>query len=165
MSDDTPAIDRSPIRRVDWDQTFDGSGEPALEALSRFDIAAIIEAAHLLAASMRTMAERIRELEAHAEAFATSNDELEANNRQLTVELREVLQERKSLAASLAAESERLRQLERYAALGEARATALNRDLSAAHVGLTRIVDAVGSRLAADASVGAEDPATRMRSG
>ena len=57
------ARNASPLHQcpADWDQTFEGSGEPAIEALSRFDIAAIIEAAHLFAASMRTIAERIRE--------------------------------------------------------------------------------------------------------
>ena len=107
------------------------------------------------------MAERIRDLEAHAEAFTTSNDELEAANRQLTIELGKVFQERETLATSLAAKGERLRQLERYTALGIARATTLNHDLSAAHADLARIIDAVGNRLAADASASAEYPAAR----
>ena len=122
------------------------------------DVTAVIQAVRFLATSMSTMADRIRELEAHVEAFATSNDELEANNRQLTIEVGEVVQERERFARSLAAESERFRQLERFAALGIARATALNRDLSAAHADLAGIVDAVGSRLAADASASAEVP-------
>ena len=156
MSDDTPAIDRGLLRRLDWAQPPRGPAPRMASDLPYalplpVDITTVIEAVHHLASSMSTMAERIRELEAHAEAFATSNEELEANNRQLTLELGEAIQEHESLATSLADQDKRLRQLERYATLGIARATALNHDLSAAHVDLARIVDAVGSRLAADA--------------
>ncbi len=164
MSDDT--IGRGLLRRLDWAQPphrpLERAPQPASDTHEplpqRIDVTTVLEAVHLLATSMSTMAERIQELEAHADAFAASNEELEVNNLQLTLELGGIIQERESLAASLATQDERLRQLERYAALGIARATALNHDMSTAHADLARIVDAVGSRLLADASLSFETP-------
>ena len=147
MSDDFSAIERSLLRRRDGDEAASPSSLKAEASAAVADIGAILEAVQLTATSITSMADRIEELEAHTEAFAASNAELETENRRLTIEIGDAIQQCDTLGASLDAETERLKRLEGVTAEHVARATSLERDVAAAHADLERIVDAVGGHL------------------
>lgn len=163
LNEDFSAIERSLLHRMDAAQ---GGAPPPLAAggaapsHAPADISAILEAVQLTATSMNDLAERARELEAHTEAFAASNEELEASNRQLTIELGEIVQQRDDLAASLQAEAERLKRLESVAAEHIARASSLERDVASTQADLAKIAEVVGGHLAGEAAPAARTETT-----
>lgn len=131
----------------------DTDGEPMSETgfapSSRAEINAIIEAVQLTAASMSAMADRIRELELHVQAFELSNQELEANNIQLAAEVKDVIEQRDTFASNREAEGSRAQQLELLAASNVDRAENLERDLDGVHTALARIIEVVAGALGA----------------
>ena len=123
------------------------TNEATSTAGARSDVSAVLEAVQYAATSMTSMAERIRELEAHTDAFAASNAQLEEQNSQLATDLGGVVRQRDALTASLAAEGERSRQLEVFAAQQVVHGTTLESDLEATRTSLSQIVEAVAQNL------------------
>lgn len=146
LSDDFPAIDRALLRRLDGSE---GVAPPPLAAEglapsnAHADVSAILEAIQFAASSMNATAERVEQLETHSQAFEAANRELEAQNRQLGLQLGEAIQARDATTASLEAEKERSQQLESLAAHHIARAKALEQELAVARADLEKVAELV----------------------
>ena len=149
--EDLSAIDRDLMRN--FDHYLRGSrddNEPPLEAsapASQADISRVLEAVELTASSIRSMSERVRELDAHCEAFATSSEELEARNGELASQFEEMARQRDELEVSLKAENERVEQLEIITAEHISRAAKLERDFDEARADLAKVIEVVSSKL------------------
>lgn len=103
---------------------------------------------------MISMAEHIRELEAHCDAFEHSNGEIVKQNRALATQLEEIARHRDQLRASLKAEHERVEQLETLTAEHVAHASRLNRHLGEARADLAAVAEAVSNSLGGVREVG-----------
>ena len=152
--EDRSTIDRSLLRELDRhlrepreDHQASGPAISASSSLSRVDIAGALEAVQLTASSLIAMAERIRELEAHCDAFEHSNGEVETQNRTLATQLEEIARHRDQLSASLKAEHERVEQLETLTAEHVAHAGRLDRHLGEARADLAAVIEAVSNSL------------------
>ena len=110
---------------------------------ARADISGVLEAIQFAASSMNATAEHIEQLQAQSQAFEAANQELEAQNRQLTVKLGEAIQERDATAASLEAEKERSQRLEGLAAQHVSRANALEREFAASQADLAKVIELI----------------------
>lgn len=109
----------------------------------RADITGVLEAIQFAASSMNSMAGRVEELESHSQAFERANHELDAQNRQLSLQLQEAIEQRDATAASLEAGRERAQRLEGFAAQNISRANALEHDLASACADLAKVVELV----------------------
>ena len=118
---------------------------------TRADISDVLEAIQFAGSSMSAMAERVEQLEAHSQAFEAANHQLEAQNRELALQLGEAIQQRDTVEASLQAEKERMQQLEGLTAQHVSRANALEHDLAAVRADLAKVVELVRNTLGAPA--------------
>ena len=108
--------------------------------MSRPNIASVVQAVEHAAQSMASMSTRIDQLEHHI-------DDLEANNRQMEMQLVEAEKALHLADTKLRAEDERASRAEGIATHQTARAMDLERELSAVHADLARVTEAIAAAL------------------
>ena len=139
-----PSIDRNLMRELDRHLR---SAQPEVEqplppvpVPPRPDIDGVLDAVEQAAMSIAMMTARIHELESHIYGLETAND-------QLISQLEATTRRAETIEADLQTTSERMKRAELLAAHQLARGNTLEQQLAAALADLTRVTDAIASRL------------------